>query len=199
MCSHVSCMFPCQCDCVPMVLCLHVADSDLLLWTLTFSCVNACPPVNKPLNLWAKSCLFMAPLAIVRPYSIPYQWPGAWMNTMITIVTPWIRSSMLQLTMADPVKVMLETIRSPVTLPKPLYSNLFDFNDIIWCFQFNLKTHVQPKYKRFFLHCPGPLSGNFSKVMFLAASRIVWEHFYISLVICLGFQHINLELILTYS
>ena len=43
---------------------------------------------------------------------IPKQWPSAQIDTMITVVTPWIRSLLLQLTMADLVKVMLVTVSS---------------------------------------------------------------------------------------
>ena len=39
----------------------------------------------------------------------PKQWPSAQIDTTITVITPWIRRSLLQLTMADPVKVMLVT------------------------------------------------------------------------------------------
>ena len=39
----------------------------------------------------------------------PKQWPSAQIDTMITVVTPWIRILQFQLTMADPVQVMLVT------------------------------------------------------------------------------------------
>ena len=39
----------------------------------------------------------------------PTKWPSAQTFTMITAVTPWIRSLLFQLTMADQVKVMLVT------------------------------------------------------------------------------------------
>ena len=39
----------------------------------------------------------------------PKQWPCVQIDTMITVVTPWMRSLLFQLTMADPVKVMLVT------------------------------------------------------------------------------------------
>ena len=39
----------------------------------------------------------------------PTKWPSAQTFTTITVVTPWIRSLLFQLTMADPVKVMLVT------------------------------------------------------------------------------------------
>ena len=37
----------------------------------------------------------------------PTKWPSAQTFTTINVVTPWIRSLLFQLTMADPVKVML--------------------------------------------------------------------------------------------
>ena len=39
----------------------------------------------------------------------PKKWPSASMFTKITLVTPWTRSLLFQLAMADPVKVMLVT------------------------------------------------------------------------------------------
>ena len=39
----------------------------------------------------------------------PTKWPSVQTFTMITVVTPWIRNLLFQLTMADPVKVMLVT------------------------------------------------------------------------------------------
>ena len=42
----------------------------------------------------------------------PTKWPSARTFTTITVVTPWIRSLLFQLTMADPVKVMLVTVIS---------------------------------------------------------------------------------------
>ena len=41
---------------------------------------------------------------------IPKQWLSALIDTIITVVTSWIRSPLFQLTMADPVKVMLVTL-----------------------------------------------------------------------------------------
>ena len=49
----------------------------------------------------------------------PKQWPSERIDTMITVVTPWIRSLLFQLTMADPVKVMLVTV---------VYENFFRKN-----------------------------------------------------------------------
>ena len=40
----------------------------------------------------------------------PKQWPSAQIDTTITVFTPWIRCLLFQLTMADPVKVMLVTV-----------------------------------------------------------------------------------------
>ena len=40
----------------------------------------------------------------------PKQWPSAHIDTMITFVIPWMRTLLFQLTMADPVKVMLVTL-----------------------------------------------------------------------------------------
>ena len=37
----------------------------------------------------------------------PRNWPSAQIDTTITVVTPWMRSLLFQLTMADPVKVKL--------------------------------------------------------------------------------------------
>ena len=39
----------------------------------------------------------------------PKHWPSARIDTTITVVNPWIRGLLFQLTMADPVKVMLVT------------------------------------------------------------------------------------------
>ena len=44
----------------------------------------------------------------------PKQWPTAQIDTMITVVTFWIRSLLFQLTMADPVKGMLVTPPSEI-------------------------------------------------------------------------------------
>ena len=41
----------------------------------------------------------------------PTKWPSAQTFTTITIVTPWVSSPLLHLTMADPVKVTLVTLQ----------------------------------------------------------------------------------------
>ena len=40
----------------------------------------------------------------------PTKWPSTRIFTMITVVTPWMRSPLFQSTMADPVIVMLVTV-----------------------------------------------------------------------------------------
>ena len=40
----------------------------------------------------------------------PTKWPSAQTFTTIIVVTPWVRSLLFQLIMADPVKVILVTL-----------------------------------------------------------------------------------------
>ena len=53
---------------------------------------------------------YPGPVEPIMEPDTPKQWPSAQIDTMITVITPWIRSLLLQLTMVDPVKVMLVTI-----------------------------------------------------------------------------------------
>ena len=84
------------------------------LWqTMVPICINACPHLNKPEFQPLSQVLFAC--------NALGSWSPLWKQinlqsspvhkqfTMITVVTPWIRSPLLQLTMADPVKVMLVT------------------------------------------------------------------------------------------
>ena len=56
--------------------------------------------------------LSMRCLGLLEPFmktDQPTKWPSAGIFTTITVITPWIRNLLFQLTMADPVKVMLVT------------------------------------------------------------------------------------------
>ena len=64
----------------------------------------------------------------------PTKWPSAQIFTTIIVVTPWVSSPLLQLTMADPVKVMLVThAHKCVCMVVPLYSKIQVLPGIISC------------------------------------------------------------------
>ena len=112
--------------------CTHVVCQATATPTCTIGVVPVCgrpwyPPVwmpalmqiNQNCNCSATSCLLWC-LGLQEPFTDPDQptkWSSARTFTTINVVTPWIRSLLFQLTMADPVKVMLVTqLRTGVTM-----------------------------------------------------------------------------------
>ena len=99
------------------------------LWQILVpSCVKTCPHLNKPEFQPLNQILFVQCPCLLEPLiepDQPKQWPSAQIDTMINVVTPWMRSLLLELTMADPVKVMLVTIVCVfnsfriISLPRP--------------------------------------------------------------------------------
>ena len=173
-----------------MLHAVHHSILDMPLATATSSCTNGVvpvcgrpwyPPVSMPAPIWinqnfnlsAKSCLFAvlcAPGALYGSRSTYKVAQCTWTFTMITVVTPWIRSLLFQLTMADPVKVMLVTYLNHL-IAYHVANYDWPFGTLPLCtFSSNLDTRDLETYPRSY-------SGHFWNMSLFGNSRAIWVLF----------------------
>ena len=113
----------------PRVLCLSVADPG----THLYECLPSSEQTRISTSQSSLVCLRC--LGLLEPFmegDQPTKWPSVRTFTMITVVTPWMRSPLFQSTMADPVIVILVTIRI-------IKRSRYIFSSFIW--KTKLRSH----------------------------------------------------------